>query len=116
MPGLPRARSRGLAGALLLAALVGGLRDAAPEEEAPAPWFANVAAEVGLEGVPAKDAIFVDLDGDGWLDLFLDRQAAFRSTVRPLACTAAMSAFSVPVTLGSSRKMSPPASPLASSS
>ena len=39
-------------------------------------------------------------------------QAALRRTVRPLAATAAMSAFSVPVTLGSSRKMSAPVEPL----
>ena len=39
-------------------------------------------------------------------------QAALRSTVRPLAITAAISAFSVPVTLGSSRKMSLPVSSL----
>jgi hypothetical protein len=43
-------------------------------------------------------------------------QAAFRSTVRPLAATAAMRAFSVPVTLGSSRKMSLPTSPFLASS
>ena len=40
--------------------------------------------------------------------------AALRRTVRPLAATAAMRAFSVPVTLGSSRKMSVPMSALAS--
>src|SRR6266550_4106404 len=37
-------------------------------------------------------------------------EAALRSTVVPLARTAAISAFSVPVTLGSSRKMSAPLS------
>src|SRR5436309_929027 len=41
-------------------------------------------------------------------------QAALRSVVVPRAATAAISAFSVAVTLGSSRKMSAPASRLAS--
>src|SRR5439155_1665574 len=41
-------------------------------------------------------------------------EAALRSTVVPRARTAAISAFSVPVTLGSSRKMSAPVSALAS--
>lgn len=46
-------------------------------EEADEPWFENVAKEVGLEGVKAKDAIFTDLDGDGFWDLCLDRQRLY---------------------------------------
>lgn len=43
------------------------------------PYFTRVTAEVGLEGVRAKDALFTDLDGDGYLDLCLDRQHLYRS-------------------------------------
>jgi hypothetical protein len=37
------------------------------------PWFANVAPEAGLTGA-ATDVAFVDLDGDGFLDVVLDRR------------------------------------------
>jgi len=38
-----------------------------------------VAAERGLDQVRAKDCIFTDLDGDGYLDLCLDRQRIYLS-------------------------------------
>ena len=49
------------------------------EEEPAPPWFTNVAAEVGLEGVRAKSVAFADFDGDGAWDLCLDRQRFFLS-------------------------------------
>ncbi len=51
--------------------------DETPEEEAA--WFTNVAGSVGLEGVKAKDAIFTDLNGDGWWDLCIDRRHVYLS-------------------------------------
>ena len=55
---------------LVLAFLPAGAARA--EEERP-PWFTNVADAVGLGGVRAKDGTFTDLDGDGYLDLCLDK-------------------------------------------
>lgn len=43
------------------------------------PWFTNVARESGLADVPAKDAILVDLNGDGFYDLCLDRSRFYLS-------------------------------------
>ncbi len=40
-------------------------------------WFTNGAKAAGLGGVQAKDAILVDLDGDGWWDLCVDRSKMF---------------------------------------
>lgn len=51
----------------------------ASEEDASAPWFTNVADELGFEGVRAKDCVLVDLDGDRYLDLCIDRQHFFLS-------------------------------------
>ncbi len=59
----------------LLLCLMGG--SALAEEEAP--WFTNVAGDVGLEGVKAKSCVLTDLDGDGFWDLCLDRQRFFLS-------------------------------------
>ncbi len=49
------------------------------EEGKEAAWFTNVAAEVGLGAVKAKDCIFTDLDGDGFWDLCIDRQHFYLS-------------------------------------
>lgn len=38
---------------------------------AQAPWFKDVAKQVGLEEVKAFRTGFVDLDGDGWLDILI---------------------------------------------
>ncbi|MDA1195467.1 MAG: CRTAC1 family protein [Planctomycetota bacterium] len=58
----------------------GGGGDAVAEDEPlPAPWFVNVAAERGLQGVRAKGVAFVDLNGDGRLDLCLDRERFYRA-------------------------------------
>ncbi len=45
----------------------------------PAPWFTDVADDVGLTDVRGKDCIFTDLDGDGYWDLVLARRRFFRS-------------------------------------
>lgn len=71
--------------ALLLLCLLAGagveLDPVSGEDEAePAPaWFQNVAPGSGLQDAKAKSAAFVDLDGDGWLDLCLDRHRLYRS-------------------------------------
>ncbi|MHC4859631.1 MAG: FG-GAP repeat domain-containing protein, partial [Planctomycetota bacterium] len=62
----------------LLALLPLGLA-ASGEEKQPAPWFVNVAKEVGLTGARAKDCIFTELNGDGYLDLCLDKQRLYLS-------------------------------------
>lgn len=41
------------------------------------PWFTNVAPEAGLAHAGAKRVVFVDLDGDGWLDVVLDLEHVF---------------------------------------
>ena len=71
------AMMRFLAPCLLIAAALSlsprpGFGDEEPVEKVP-PWFSNQTAAVGLAGVKAKDCMFVDLDGNGWLDLCLDR-------------------------------------------
>ena len=43
------------------------------------PWFTNVSKTSGLEGVTAKDAIMVDLNGDGYWDLCLDHERFYLS-------------------------------------
>ncbi len=65
------------AAVLCLALLALGARPGLGKERAK--WFTNVAAEVGLAGVRAKDAILVDLDGDGFHDLCLDRERFYLS-------------------------------------
>jgi hypothetical protein len=63
-------------GLLLLAfALLAATAGAAEPE----PWFTNVAPDVGLAGVRAKDAIFADLNDDGYWDLCLDRRHLYLS-------------------------------------
>ncbi len=53
---------------------------AAEEDDRPeAPWFANISKEAGLSGVPSKDCILADLNGDGFYDLCLDRERFFLS-------------------------------------
>lgn len=42
-------------------------------------WFVNRAAEVGLGEARAKDCVFFDLEGDGDLDLCLDRHRIYRN-------------------------------------
>ncbi len=69
--------SRAPAWLLLLAPLSAQGSDPIPDAEPP--LFANVTAEVGLEGVPAKDCILADLDGDGFWDLCLDRRRLYLS-------------------------------------
>lgn len=61
---------------LALALLLGAPWGASAED---ASWFTNVAGEVGLEGVRGKAGCFVDLDGDGYWDLVVDRQHVFRN-------------------------------------
>lgn len=70
--------SRATWGLLVVLLLLGSApRPAASEDDAP--WFTNVAEQVGLGGVKAKDCIFTDLDGDGYWDLCLDRQHLYLS-------------------------------------
>ena len=49
------------------------------DPQAPLPLFENVTARTGLSGVPAKDCILADIDGDGWWDLILDRRHFYLS-------------------------------------
>ncbi len=56
--------------------LLAVLSPAAAQE---APWFVNAAPAAGLAGAAATDAVFTDLDGDGYYDLVLDRQRLYRS-------------------------------------
>jgi hypothetical protein len=63
-----------------LFAAFAALGTAGADDDPPAgPLFTNVSAQVGLGGVVAKDAIFADLDGDGWWDLCLDRERLYRN-------------------------------------
>jgi hypothetical protein len=64
---------------LALSVLVAAPPEAPAEEEAAESYFRNVSKDAGLEGVKAKDAIFTDLDGDGFWDLCLDRQRLYLS-------------------------------------
>ncbi len=43
------------------------------------PWFTNIAGDAGLDGVNAKTVQLVDLNGDGWHDLCLDRERFYFS-------------------------------------
>ncbi len=61
---------------LLLFCLAG---PALAETEEDEPLFRNMTEALGLGGVKAKDGCFVDLDGDGFWDLVLDRQRFFLS-------------------------------------
>jgi hypothetical protein len=63
-------------GLLVLVLGVGGGRGLADPPGDP-PLFTNVAGQVGLGGVLAKDCLFTDLDGDGYWDLCLDRQRLY---------------------------------------
>ena len=57
-----------------------GVLHAEDEEAAEAPpYFTNVTAALGLEGVRAKDVILTDLDTDGWWDLCIDRKHLYLS-------------------------------------
>ncbi|PIU20712.1 MAG: hypothetical protein COT18_00815 [Elusimicrobia bacterium CG08_land_8_20_14_0_20_59_10] len=38
------------------------------EDKEPAPWFKDVSAEAGLSGVSVQNAVWADLDGDGYAD------------------------------------------------
>ena len=54
--------------------------DDAPPAPAPAPpLFVDVAGAAGLKDVPGKIVALADLNGDGWLDVVLDRRRAFFS-------------------------------------
>ena len=63
--------------ALMSLLLVSPARAEDEPSPAPAPWFTNVAADVGLGAAKAKGCCFVDLNGDGWWDLCLDRRHFF---------------------------------------
>ena len=51
-----------------------------PAQEGPPSHFRNVAAEVGLEELEATDVIWVDFDGDGWLDVCANDRDLYRSS------------------------------------
>ena len=68
----------------LLVLLVGALcaGSALAKDRAPEPsggWFTDVAKRAGLHEERGKDGMFVDLDGDGFLDVVLDSRHAFLS-------------------------------------
>lgn len=56
---------------------------AAPPPPSEPPLFENVTHLVGLEGNRGKACILTDLDGDGRLDLVLDRRHFFRNVAAP---------------------------------
>jgi hypothetical protein len=51
----------------------------AEDSDSPPPLFVDVAAEAGFRDVPGKTVAFADLNGDGWLDVVLDRRRVFLS-------------------------------------
>ena len=60
-----------LAAALALAAFscaatAGAQSAPAKATDHPAPLFENLTARIGMQGVPAKDCIVADIDGDGF--------------------------------------------------
>ncbi len=82
-----------LAAGLLLVVTAPGVRRAAAQDPAspppsappaqpaaPAkPLFVNAAKERGLGGIAGKTVVLADLNGDGWLDVVLDRRRVFLS-------------------------------------
>src|SRR6058998_1975770 len=90
----------------------GGAKLSAPKEPFGAESFAPPCTVSALDPMPSMCAPQATRKrARSWT---CGSEAALRSTVVPRAATAAISAFSVPVTLGSSRKMSAPVSALAS--
>ena len=53
--------------------------DDAPAAAAPGKCFVDAAAETGLGAVPGKTVVFADVNGDGWLDVILDRRHVYLS-------------------------------------
>ncbi len=80
----PHARLIGLSTALLATVVASATAQdpAAPPAPQDPPWFVDVATEVGLTDDRAKDCVFTDLDGDGWLDLVLSRRTFLVSRKR----------------------------------
>ena len=94
---------RNLLAALLFAFLLIPPSARGEEKEKEAPWFVNVAKASGLTDVRAKDCIFTDLDGDGYLDLCLDRRRFYLSknagnSTNEIAVSSACVAAEVPFT------------------
>jgi hypothetical protein len=71
-----RRRSRPLPLRAALLALAVSSASAAPD----APYFRNVAGEVGLSEARSVRAVFVDLNGDDLLDVVLDRSRVYLAT------------------------------------
>lgn len=78
-PALHAAASALAALACAVTARAQGSQVEATRPPPPEPLFENVTAAIGLNGVPAKDCILADLDGDGFWDLILDRRHCYLS-------------------------------------
>ena len=59
------------------------VRGAAAEPSREAPYFLNIAPQAGLADVSAQRVVWVDLDGDGWLDCALNKTRVFHSIADP---------------------------------
>ena len=81
-----RARWRCGAGLVLVASLACGAlplqaeEGSSAKEEASTAGFTLVTQDVGLKGVRAKGVVWCDLNGDGWLDLVIDRRQIYLAT------------------------------------
>ena len=59
---------------LLLASAAGSSRGEDPPAAPAPPVFVDVAKEAGIGGVEGKTVVLADVNGDGWLDIVLDRR------------------------------------------
>jgi hypothetical protein len=75
-----------VAGLLLAAFVAVGAAGLCLAKDPPAddsPWFVNVAKDVGLSGKGAQRVLWLDLNGDGWLDCILQKEFVFLNVPDP---------------------------------